>query len=264
MGQNKISISFIRSRISERRNKRRLRALALTITAALIVTQVFPTLAENLTGGDPTISDTSTAIISPEPNVSDGAIEEESSEVAEDGENTEAVDASPSPTPSPTPLPPMATSSQEMLITLPGSLRVDPRATSVFMPQIQFVSNNALLVCIASSNLLFDLGSYRVSDDREEEYVLVKGDRTSFLLISGYPVFVNSLLNSQSGLRIYREGGAIGNHFALFRFVDLTKPAVEESLCLDGNQANNRFLTMVPLGLSQNISKAKVGLKKGG
>ena len=65
MGQNKISISFIRSRISERRNKRRLRALALTITAALIVTQVFPTLAENLTGEDPTIPDTSTAIISP-------------------------------------------------------------------------------------------------------------------------------------------------------------------------------------------------------
>ena len=269
--ENKVrfTISEIRNRFSERRARRRLRAFALLLASGLVVTQVFPTLAENNTGGSGSSSETTTATTLPtsetqtvtstsEPSDSESSNDSQ----AQDGDESNSEDE-PSPTPPPPPPPPYATGSQDILITMPSSLRVDPRASTVFLPQSSFYSTNTLMICISSSILRFDLGQAGAIDDSDSEYLMLSGDLTNSVIIAGNSALVSSYLNSEKGLRLFRAGAGIAGYGAVFRFVDISEPSLDDTLCGDGALANNRYLQVVPLGLNQNITKAKVGLDNG-
>lgn len=252
----------------EKRNQKRLRVFLIILVSAFVVAQVLPTLAENFSGSSSS-SDTSTVTtlgqepVVPSPSESPGLGEEE---VSEGAENSLPTDQNPEPMVSasspPPPPPPFATSTQDLLINLPTSLRVDPRATSVFLPRSIFSSSNTLLLCLYGSVLEFDLGQPGIIDDTDSELIKIKGDRSNTVMISGYSTFVNSFINSELGMRIYREGGVVGGQLALFKFVDISEPSLDEKLCLDGSSQNNRYLEVRSLGLTLNISKAKVELDK--
>ena len=266
---NRFTLSEIRSRFAERRARRRLRALALLLASGLVTTQVFPTLAENVTGGAPGNSETSTVTTSPSSDsqtvtsVGEGVELDGTSENQGEVMGEETPTPEPSPTPPPPP-PPHATENQEIVITMPSSLRVDPRALGVFLPQSNFYSANTLMVCITSSILRFDVGQAGSVDDSQGEVLMLAGDRTNNLIISGNPSLVGAYINSDKGLRLFRDGGGVSGYAAVFRFIDISEPVIDETLCGDGALANTRYLQVVPLGLTQNITKAKVGLNKGG
>lgn len=262
MSNRRVVLTSIRNQIAEVRTRRRLRALALLLSAGLVVSQVFPTLAENISGTPQGNGETTTVTTVASDETATVTTESQNeSEASSDGEGN--PEAEPEPSPPPPPPPPFATSSQDMLITMPASVRVDPRATNVFMPQSSFYSFNTLMACISSSTLRFDLGQIGAVDDSQGDGFMLIGDRTNNVIISGYPMLVSSLINSEKGLRIFRDSGAIGGQVAVFRFVDISEPALDEMLCGDGEAGNNRYLQVVPLGLTQNITKAKVGLEKG-
>lgn len=263
----RFTISEIRDRLSERRAKRRLKALALLLASGLVIVQVFPTLAENSSEVNESYSETTTVTTPPEidsptsppegENVTNSGSDSAQTDVGESTDNTSA----PSPTPPPPP-PPYATENQNIFITMPSSLRVDPRASVVFLPQSSFYSANTLMVCITSNSLSIDLGQVGGIDDTQSDLLMLSGDRTNSVIIAGNSALVSGYLNSDKGLRLFREGGGIANQGALFRFVDISEPTLDAMLCGDGALANSRFLQIVPLGLNQNISKAKVGLEK--
>lgn len=258
---SRISITTLRSRIGDRRFKRRLRALVLILAGALVTTQVFPTLAENLSPSIETGSETGT--VTTLTNSETLTVTSDSSTSEATQSQGDSADSEPTESPEPSPSPPSATDNQSIFIAMPASLRVDPRAGSVFLPRLALSSSNTLLVCITSASLQFDLGATGSVDDSEGEELLISGDRTNSLMISGESDLVNTLINSEKGLRIFREGGGISGHSAVFRFIDISEPALDETLCSDGATSNNRVLRLVPLGLTQSITKAKVGLEKG-
>ena len=99
-------------------------------------------------------------------------------------------------------------------------------------------------------------------DDVASESLLLQGDMTGSVLISGSPTMVSSYMNSNMGLRIFTSGRPVSNKLALFKAVDVSKPTFDESLCDQGLLSNHRLLQLLPLGLTQNISKAKVELDK--
>lgn len=262
MSDRRVVFSSIRKSFSEVRIRRRMRALALLLSAGLVVSQVFPTLAENISNAPQSEIETSTVTTLPSGETTTATTDSQNETSASEGleENSESEAE---PTPPPPPPPPHATGSQDMLITMPSSIRVDPRASTVFMPQSSFYSFNTLMACISSATLRFDLGQIGAVDDSEGEGLMLIGDQTNNVIIAGYPTLVNSFINSERGLRIFRTGGSVGAQVAVFRFVDISEPALDEMLCGDGDAGNNRYLQVVPLGLSQNITKAKVGLEKG-
>lgn len=256
------SITRIRDRFSERRARRRLRALAILLAGGLVTTQVFPTLAENVSGGNQSNSDTATVTTTlgdETPTVTSVDTEADHEQSQADGTDSEPTE-SPEPLPPP---PPSASENQSIFITMPPTMRVDPRAASAFLPRVAISSSNTLLACITSASLRFDLGATGVVDDSETEGIMISGDRSNSVLIAGAPDLVSVLINSEKGLRIFREDGGVSGHIAVFRFIDISEPALDEALCSDGATSNHRVLQLLPLGLTQSITKAKVGLEKG-
>lgn len=268
-------IREIRNKARELQNRRRIRALAIAISAGLVIVQVFPTLAENSDTSLVTPDETST-VLSPleentlNPEESPSPIESQSPDLEnesfeESADSSGAVDSeATSPSPPPPPPPPYATSDQTISIIMPNSVRVDPRATSVFLPRMLFYSFNTLLVCISSNSLRFDIGTQGVVDDVLGGDIMILGDQSNYLLISGHSVWVNGYLNSELGMRIFSDSAGIGKKSVFFRIIDISEPSINDELCLDGSTSNYRSVQIVPLGLNQSISKGSVGLKKGG
>jgi len=257
-----ILMQSLREKFSRRRTRRRLRAFALLLTSGLVLVQVFPTVAEN--ASSPTTSSLETTTVTSSFSGESATVTNGSESVAsEEGSGSEQTEGEGAPSPSPTPPPPpQATSNQEIFIALPSSARVDPRATSFFLPRSTIYSANTLLACISSPNLRFDLGTLGIVDDSEGDVVMISGDRTNFLTIAGPSVYVTNYINGELGLRIFTDTGALSGKGAWFRFVDLTELSLDYELCGDGSAVNYRYLQVQPLGLSQSITKAKVGLEK--
>jgi hypothetical protein len=94
----------------------------------------------------------------------------------------------PSPTPSPSPTPPHALTNQNMQIIAPSEVNVDPRARSVFLPNIYVASGGNLLIC-ASSNLgsfdakVIDYSGFSAQDKKSS--LEISGANTPYLRISG-------------------------------------------------------------------------------
>lgn len=266
-----------RDRSGLTRNRRRLRALALALTAGLVTTQVFPTLAENSEELEQISEDTATVLSpignsdpSPEEAIEDGATNEAGSDEGVGESNAgeavnegESSDEEPELAPPPPP-PPFAISDQNIFINMPSSVRVDPRASTVFLPRMLFYSTGTLMVCISSNALRFDIGTPGMIDDGVSEYVMISGDQSSYLVISGNSAWVTGYLNSEMGMKMFSDIGGVGKKSVFFRFVSISQPSLNDALCLDGSTSNYRAIQVVPLGLSQNISKGSIPLQKKG
>lgn len=238
----------------------------MLVAAVIVLAQVLPTIAENLSelisGSDEKINSESTSNI---PTDDADVLEIENLEDLKDAETSsselEVSPAAPTQSPQPPP-PPYATENQWMSIRLPTSIRVDPRSRVTFLPTSNITSLNSLMVCLSSDTLKFDVGTQQVIDDVENGWMVVKGDLTGQVLFAGDPGVINNLILTGMGLRIFREGATIGGQVAQFRLVDVSEPTTDESLCEQGSKTNIRQLVIVPLGLSQSITKSSLDLGK--
>jgi hypothetical protein len=158
--------------------------------------------------------------------------------------------------------PPQASTTQDLNIWLPISVRVDPRARSTFFPRIFVESANTVLVCISSTSMGIDIGGQGITDDTNDGDVIIEGDQTNFLRVAGPSSVINSVINGSSGIRVFNLESGIAGQYVMFRFVDLTKSGTEQSLCSDGILENVRFVQVTPLGITQNITKGKIYLQK--
>ena len=225
------------------------RGIAFAMFGVVLV-QVAPSFAD-LINQNPDPAPT----VSAAPQVSPSA---EPSQAASDAPST-APTAAPAPSgsytyinasDSPTAEPALA-DIQDVVLRVPAKFPVDPRATSLHITPINVYSAGDVIVCISTS------GSHLWLSNQSQS-LLVDGNSSKFLTISGAAAEVNALLNSGQGLR---AGGSprIQGAVIFSRAASVTKPTLNSDLCGDAPRSVNS--TVVALGLGMNTVKNPVPLK---
>jgi len=177
--------------------------------------------------------------------------------------NTAATSPTPTPTPSPTPTPPHALTDQRMVINAPQSVAVDPRAHSVYLPQIAISNNGNLLICATTNLTALDIGNGDTPKPtgKEASSLIINGSNSSRMQIASIGNQAAYLLNGSRGVRAYSNGRGVAGSYINLQFVALSEPSVNPSLCSSGNLSNNRTIYLRSLDLDLNMVKGEVRLK---
>lgn len=219
----------------------------------LVLVQVIPSLADVINGDSQSESAPTPeplVTISPEPIV-----------------ESEVETLTPTPTPTPTPsdsdsvptLPeptasisypdietatpaPTYAPSQEIRIRIPSKFPVDPRATSVHISPIAIAGGEILLVCMSVDNAFLLLPGSNPD-------LLIEGNGTQSLRISGDGAAVNALLNSGRGVRLVASA-KINGALVTTRAASLTAPSVEIDLCSGAVNVLRSSISAMGLGLN--------------
>jgi hypothetical protein len=216
----------------------------------LVLVQVIPALAEVITGqsqSESAPSPTPLATVSPEAtSTPDSASPSPSSSAAPQPTASITYSDIETATPAPTYAP-----SQVMRIRIPAKFPVDPRATSVHISPIAITGGETLLVCMNVDNAIL-----RISGSDPD--LLVEGNGTKSIRVSGDGAAVNALLNAGRGLRLIATA-KINGAVVTTRAATLTAPSVESDLC---SGAVNVFSSSISaMGLGMDTVKAPVPIK---
>ena len=149
-------------------------------------------------------------------------------------------------TPAPTYAP-----SQVLRIRIPAKFPVDPRATSVNISPIAISGGETLLICMSVDNAILQLSG-------SDPDLLIEGNGSKSLRISGDGAAVNALLNAGRGLRLVATS-KINGAVVTTRAASLTAPSIEKELC---SGAENTFSSVISaMGLGMNTVKVPVPIK---
>jgi len=169
---------------------------------------------------------------------------------------------SPTPTPSPTPAPPHALKNQEMRIIAPRTVNVDPRARSLFLPQIYVANSGNLLICATSNVGAFDAHVGNVAAaEKGPSSLEINGAYTPSLRISSLGSQAAGIINSGNGLRVFSHQRALAGSVVQLTFVSLSEVSANPKLCNDGSPGNTRTIYLRGLGVDLNMIKSGVTLK---
>jgi len=169
-----------------------------------------------------------------------------------------------SPSPSPSPTPPHAITNQSMQIIAPSEVNVDPRARSVFLPNIYVASGGNLLICASSNLASFDakvLDYSGFSAEAKKSSLEISGANTPYLRISGLGSQAAAIINNDNGLRVFSPNRALAGSYIQLRFVALSEVSNNPKLCGDGSASNTRTIYLRGLGIDLNITKGGITLK---
>lgn len=213
----------------------------------LVLVQVIPSLANVITGQSeseaaPTPSPLVT--VSPEASIApDGSTPSPSSSAAPAPTASISYPDVESATAAPTYAP-----SQEIRIRIPAKFPVDPRATSVRISPIAITGGETLLVCMSVENAFLQISG-------SDPDLLIEGNGTKSVRVSGEGAAVNALLNSGQGLRLIATA-KINGAVVTTRAASLTAPSIDRELC---SGAVNVFRSSISaLGLGMNTVKVPV------
>jgi hypothetical protein len=216
----------------------------------LVLVQVIPALAEVINGQsqseiapspEPMTTVIPDAIAAPDeatPSPSTSASQQPTASISYPDIET----ATPAPTYAP---------SQVIRIRIPAKFPVDPRATSVNISPIAITGGETLLVCMSVDNAILQISGSNPD-------LLVEGNGTKSVRVSGEGASVNALLNAGRGLRLVATG-KINGAVVTTRAASLTAPSVETDLC---SGAVNVFRSSISaMGLGMDTVKAPVPIK---
>lgn len=155
-------------------------------------------------------------------------------------------------------------------LQMPGSVKVDPRATSYLMPRIYASTGDdsqITLACISGSGgLAFHARDDSSAEDFEAGSTLISGNRSEFLMISTNTPRLINIINSnmglpdKTGLRTYSNSGLfIANKSLFIQFVAVTRPVVDPAFCSAAKSTASTLLR--PLSLQQSTVKGSGKLK---
>jgi hypothetical protein len=243
-------------------------SIVITLTALFASTQIAQSLADEVISvlpvSDPTPAPTdSPAPIDPTssaaPTPTDTPSPTSTPAPSDSPSTTPTASASASPSPSPTETPPAPTANQNIILHVPAVVKVDPRARSFFMPQIDMYGSGNLLICLSSPNLVFDIGQKNLADGAS--LPLLKGEFTSNLVLGGTGFSAAGILNADGGLKVIGAGGGVGNKSVIMRFISMTKPTADSKFCAFAAPSNTRIVQISPLDLGMDLPKGDVSLK---
>jgi hypothetical protein len=281
--------SFYNLFYGERTSVRVLSRLVLLTFAAGLIATVAPSVAEVLTQDDPGPVST---YVEPTPEPSTEATPEPSAEPSAEATpdpsasespapEASTSDASPEATPEPTPeysVAPVKSDTPTVMPTIeadralvpqpkyllkvPQTIAIDPRANSYFLPALYIAGGRFTLVCINGNGVNFDLSNKRISNDRyDTRTVMVSGDGTSNLLISGQTQDVLAVINDGGGLFAFTNSGGLRDRSAFISAVATNKNTIDSNFCRAAASANTASLTFRALGLQVDTRKGSGRLK---
>jgi hypothetical protein len=227
-----------------------IKRVAAAALFGLVLVQVIPALAEVISGQSQSESaPTPTPLVTVSPDATsapDGATPSPTSTAAPQPSASISYPDIETATPAPT-----YAESQEIRIRIPGKFPVDPRATSVHISPIAITGGETLLVCMNVDNAIL-----QISGNNPD--LLVEGNGTKSVRVSGEGALVNALLNAGRGLRLVATG-KINGAVVTTRAASLTAPSVEADLC---SGAVNVFRSSISaMGLGMDTVKAPVPIK---
>lgn len=239
------------------------RRVFLLTCAAIAITQILPSLADEMTPdpvpqvsesplATPTIdipvdveivTDTSTATAEPEvPEVPPAPFEEvtlDNSEVTE-----EFVELPPAPKP-------RFADRQSILFRAPGRYLVDPRATSAQLTPLQVSSDELVMVCLSAPGRRFEVGVIRGD-------ITLMGNGSDLLAIAGSAPAITSLFNMVPGIRVTSLQKVAPSQVSIGMGVVTDMPE-DQSLC--AQMPINQKLNISPLGLTMKLVKNRIQIK---
>jgi len=248
------------------------RLVLLTFIAALVAT-VAPTVANVVTQDDPgpvstyveptsepTVETSTSAGPSPEASTSDTS-------TAQSPEPTPEYSVAPASSDTATAEPKIEADAPlnpqpKYTLKIPGTLAIDPRANSYFVPSIYLSGSKHSLVCISSSGINFDVANKRVSDDRSDtSTVMVLGDGSSFLRVAGRTAEVLAVINSGGGLFTYTNSGGLRDRSAFISVIATNKATIDSAFCGAAAPTNSKTISFRALGLQVDTKKGSGRLK---
>ena len=147
----------------------------------------------------------------------------------------------------------------KFVIKVPSNLSIDPRATTKFIPTINFSGSEFVLACIVGNNVNLDVAGKHIGSDQTQNGHIIIGDLTSALFISGKTGEVLNLINSENGLFAYSTSGGLAERSVTIELVAMTNPGVKRSFC--DSAKNSATVTFKPLGLELGTVKSGITLK---
>jgi hypothetical protein len=217
---------------------------ALLAVAGLVLTQILPSLADQLTPDATVETATVTESALPTPTVFDSPTVTDSQSPQPKAEITYLPSDSPT-------AKAKVIAAPALFFRIPNSTQVDPRATSLRFNSVTLGGTSDLLVCIKSANSALTV----MSNSR----LLVSGQGSQELLISGNIEDVLSTFTSGPGLTI-RNPSRISGAVINFGVSALSKPSVDPKLC--ETPQISRQMNLTALGIDLNVVKTPVDLGK--
>jgi hypothetical protein len=247
---------------------------AALILIALVFSKVAPTLAdENTPAPDisapvvaPTDSTSPSESSSPSPSQSPSDSASPGPELTPipsepDASSSPSVPSgSPSPSASPTPKV-LGAEFQNIKINVPAILNIDPRAGRLFFPMINISSPEILLACISSNKLVMDVYQRGTPDSILNGELMVSGDMTHLVMITGTANQVMAVINGGGGLSVSSMSGVAANNQLLMRFTAVSLPTLNSEFCASGAPSNARTTLLRPLGITLDLKKGDIRLK---
>ena len=236
--------------MSSRRSILVKRAAAAALLAIFAV-QVLPSLADVITGGSQENSQsapTPMATVSadaPAPTASPDAVAPSSSASPQPTASitySDSETATPAPTYAPT---------QDVKIRIPSKFPVDPRATSVSISPIAISGGEILLVCMSVDNAILQLAG-------GDEDLLIEGNGSKSLRISGDGAAVNALLNAGRGLRLVASA-KINGAVVTTRAASMTAASVDSDLCAGAEKVFRSSISAMGLGMNTVKNPVPIG-----
>jgi hypothetical protein len=217
---------------------------ALLAFVGVALSQMLPSLADQLTPDASIQTDSITASTGPTPEVIDSPTVADSQSPQPKAEITYLVGDSPTAKAKVIPAP-------SLFFRTPNSTQVDPRATFLRFNSVALGGAEAILVCIKSTNSVLTIAP--------NSKILVLGQGSTDLLISGKMEDVLSTFSLGSGLTIQNSSRISGTGIS-FGVSALSKPSVDPKLC-EAPQVS-RVMTLTALGIDLNVVKTPVDLGK--
>jgi hypothetical protein len=146
----------------------------------------------------------------------------------------------------------------KFFIRAPTTLTIDPRAMTKYLPQLSISGSEYVLACITGSNVNLDISAKRSASDAVENGMIIVGDLTSTLFVSGKNAEVVNLINSDGGLLAFSRAGGLANRSITIEMVAMSKPGVKRAFC--DFAKSSATLSFQSMGLEISTNKSGVNL----
>ncbi|CAB4626204.1 MAG: hypothetical protein F2603_03245 [Actinobacteria bacterium] len=148
---------------------------------------------------------------------------------------------------------------------------VDPRVSSVSLPELAIVGATNVLACfdesdangniLGSPDLFFDVSTKGSTQTTGTGNTVISGDRSSALRVSHTRVNVESTLNSDSGISVFVTSGTLNQvRYIRLRIVPIAT-STSSGTCSDAVNGASSTIEIRPLELSNTLRKATIQLK---
>jgi len=234
--------------------------IAFLAFAALFVSTIIPTMAQD-SGGN---TQQESSPLPPQP-----AAETTTADLPADTTTASPLpSASPDPTMSAlpdslkdsttaTPAEPLAKQPRYKL-RIPNSLNVDPRAAMSTLPALAASGSEFSLICVAGNSLRFDVATRRLPDSAANDSLLLAGDLSSLLRISGKTSDALALLNSVGGLSAYSTQSGIAGKTLSISFVAMGAPDTSPEFCASSQNTAQLSFRALALEVTKGVGTVKL------